>query len=393
MSVVPPETMMRSKVFCLLLLVGGVAFATSPHEVYQHNEQAVLATSCSFFDGIYFVRGEGTARMDTPGAKRNMREKARLDAYRNLMIELANQSIRWPELFSDDVKRMALNYAHKLLNANIRVSESVIVHEETSGLTHWLIVAFPKSKISGRVSISFEALRAHILDREALSSGRVPPYELLRAMQETLSAIPEPLEIEPWMAFVQDINLPEHLQKALPKLVARFPLGTTDRPKDAAFAAAGKAFSSGDLNKAYDLYLESLAHGWSYDAFNMAGNVARRIQKQDEAILFLLHAAYLKPTSPHPWVHLAYIAEANGSDELLDSAIQAAEMREVDEWTSAQLDVIRRRRSEAENASENHEHEEEDCECVDEAASEHVGERAPNGVIGVEVDMLDGELF
>jgi tetratricopeptide (TPR) repeat protein len=74
---------------------------------------------------------------------------------------------------------------------------------------------------------------------------------------------------------------------------------------DENYQAGMNEFQEGNLQDAYDHFCRSLAENISFDANNMGGNVARRINKPYEAIALLLQTAAIDPQSPYPWVNLA----------------------------------------------------------------------------------------
>ena len=56
----------------------------------------------------------------------------------------------------------------------------------------------------------------------------------------------------------------------------------------------------------------------------------------------LLHAAYLKPTSPYPWVHLAFVALHAGDAALAERCCaKAASLGPDDPWVRTQIANVR----------------------------------------------------
>ena len=130
---------------------------------------------------------------------------------------------------------------------------------------------------------------------------------------------------------------------ALQALVEGKRLAAADaKPTDAAYAQAAEAFAKGDVSGAYANALASAGQAYTFDALNLAANAGRRIGKTPEAAVLALAAADLAPKSPYPWVHLAFVAKAEGKGDLCAACCDQAEtLGPEDAWVRDQVKALR----------------------------------------------------
>ncbi|MBR4467512.1 MAG: hypothetical protein IKS34_04340, partial [Clostridia bacterium] len=118
------------------------------------------------------------------------------------------------------------------------------------------------------------------------------------------------------------------------------PIGTKDEPTDREYAAAKTSFSKNELEEAFAGYCASAASKMTFTACNMAGNAGRRIEHKAESVALLLQAATIDPSSPYPWVHLAWIYKGNGLKDQMDFCLAKIKSLKQDKWTSDQLVLL-----------------------------------------------------
>lgn len=341
--VAPSVMKMRSKISFLLLLLGGLLQAATPNMLFNEHQATILAQPSITIDNVYFAQATTPCRNNTASARKNAFERAHLEALRRLVLHIASETIQWPPTYPEELKTQTLDTATALSTLTTTRLNTITLREalQKEINTVHLVIALPKEEAPHINTVSFEQLRTQLLDPQALLAGHLPSYEVLVALHQTLAPLPPPLDRTPWQPLIAKAQLPAPLQRPLTHLAGRYPLGSTCPPQDNAYVEATTAYARGDLKSAYTYALESLTHQWSYDALNMAGNVARRLKKEAEATLYLLHAAYLNPASPHPWIHLAFIARANQMPQTCEACCRAAEARHPDPWTKEQLRLLR----------------------------------------------------
>lgn len=129
--------------------------------------------------------------------------------------------------------------------------------------------------------------------------------------------------------------------KFLSSYSGRLPVGYVKAQQDANFNRGQEAYSKSQLENAYILFCKSAAENPSFDAFNMAGNCGRRINKIDESIALLNHAASIDPSKPHPWIHLAWIFKQVNKEELVMFCLGKTQGLMLDDWSSDQIKQIK----------------------------------------------------
>lgn len=310
-------------------------------EVFNRNAEAVLAGKLLAADGLHFGVARVVPEDDSVLEESIAKQQAILLASVHLLCRLAVERIVWPETLSERDQIALADF----LTARLRLSATLkglqTVAEIREGNAFVAVVALSEPAASAVPRLTFPEARAFLLEEEHWFDPTAP-LDALLALHATQAPLPKAIDRTPWQSALDTATFPTPRLRALPRLAGRAPIGTAQPPSDSDFAMGQAAYARGELHSAYGAFLASAEHIWSYDALNMAGNVARRLGKNAEAVPLLLHAAYLCPTSPHPWVHLAFVAEALGSPTLAGHCCHAAETRSPDAWTIAQLNRLRK---------------------------------------------------
>ena len=118
------------------------------------------------------------------------------------------------------------------------------------------------------------------------------------------------------------------------------PVGTEDEPSDRDYVAAKNSFSNNELEDAFAGFCASAAAKMTFSACNMAGNAGRRIEHKDESAALLLQASTISPSSPYPWVHLAWIYREKGLKDQMAYCVEKIKSLKQDKWTSGQLILL-----------------------------------------------------
>lgn len=335
---------MRSKQRLLALLAClplGLAFAMTPGEAFQANRNAILFGDCSEEDGVSFGVGRAKIRIDSASVRRAAKGQSHLQAMIGLLAKAAFGQVEWPETLDTEARAVLCDWLLYRLNLSATVGGIQTVYSEAEDGQWVTVVAVPSEALADVPRFTFEGLRDRLLTLETLSDPDAP-LEALLALRATLGPVPEPVDRTPWEALLAQAKFPSDSLNALPRLAGRYPLGTVTRPNDDFYAKGNAAFAEKDVRGAYVAYLNSLTRGWSFAALNMAGNCARRLGRNAEAAALLLQAAYLKPESPYPWIHLAFVARAVGNEALCAQCADFAEERAGESaWTQKQLAVLR----------------------------------------------------
>jgi hypothetical protein len=228
----------------------------------------------------------------------------------------------------------------KLLSINTKLKGMSVIWRGRESEYAISVVAAPISEAAKIPKSTFNDLRVRLLSDEVFYLKQIP-IEVLTKLRKTQEVLPQEIDRTPWEEQLRAASFKSIKLKRLPDFAGRYPVGSAKTTNDIAYQRGMNAYKQGLLEDAYVAFLESVEKTFSYDALNMAGNVARRIGKCSEAVPLLLHAAYLKPTSPHPWVHLAFVAESMGSLNVMEDCFSAVEMRNPDAWSREQIAILR----------------------------------------------------
>lgn len=338
---------MPSKRLLLLTLAlsACVAHAATPGAVFEKYRDGILSGALSRVDGVCFAVGTARAVSSSKQAREAAPRKAALEASANLIQRLATERLIWPKELSDPTRQTLQGMLFRLLNVEATVSGFVTVHsEETSDGVWRTVVALPEGEAGKVPRVSFEEARQMLLQEGVVSRAEGKALDALIALRGTLGGMPAAVDRGPWEGALAAAEFGTPRLAALPRLAGRYPLGSAEMPTDADFAKGNEAFGKGDLEAAYAAFLASAGRAWTFDALNMAGNVARRLPGHEaEAVALLLHAAYLKPSSPYPWVHLAFVASRAGDLALAGRCCAKAEaLGAGDAWVREQVAAVRK---------------------------------------------------
>lgn len=318
-----------------------VAFAMTPGEVFQANRDSILLGKCAEEDGFLFSVSHAKFRVNTATGRKLAEERSHVNASVGLLAQAAFGQVEWPETLDTATRSVLCDWLLYRLNLSATVGGIQTVYSEEEDGQWVTVVAVPSEALADVPRFTFEELCDHLLAPETLSDPYAP-LEALLALRATLGPVPKPVDRKPWESLLAEAKFPSDSLNALPRLAGRYPLGTTERPTDDFYTKGNAAFAKKDVRGAYVAYLNSLTRGWSFAALNMAGNCARRLGRNAEAAALLLQAAYLKPESPYPWIHLAFVARAVGDEALCAQCADRAEERAGESaWTHEQLAVLR----------------------------------------------------
>lgn len=331
---------MRFKFFLIMLSLGVVVNATTLNSFFETHKNEILARHIT--EGNGFVFGIAHARAITSSANswKNAEKKSILMALDDVIRRSALRNLVWPTSITTTHQRAITEAYMKTLSVEATVRRMQILWQTREHDGYTAVVALPTEEIAKIPMVTFFELREQMLNENFVFEGRLP-VDVLIALRATKEKMPKEIDRVPWLPFLQQSHFKTYRLKRLPELAGCYPIGTCEVSHGDCYQQGMQAYQRGDLIGAYDAFLEAAEKSLSYDAFNMAGNVARRIGKNSEAVALLLHAAYLNQSSPHPWVHLAFVAEAGGMLELAENCCCMAEQRNLDNWSKEQIALIR----------------------------------------------------
>ena len=331
---------MPSKRLSLLALTlsACVAHAATPGTVFEKYRSDILSGALSCADGVCFAVGTARAVSSSKQACEAAPRKAAIEASAGLVQRLATERLVWPKDLGEPTRRVLQGLLFRLLNVEAMVSGLVTVHSTEMPDGAWCaVVALPEGEAGKIPRVSFEEARQLLLQEGVVLRASGQALEALIALRGTMGELPAAVDRAPWEGLLAAATFDTPRLAALPRLAGRYPLGTEAPPADAEFAAGQAAYGRGELEAAYAAFLASAERAFAFDALNMAGNVARRLGHRPEAAALLLHAAFLKPASPYPWVHLAFVAQAEGQPALAEACLGRAEaLGREDAWVAGQ---------------------------------------------------------
>lgn len=332
--------------FLTVMFSACTVFAVTPGAVFERHRDGILSGEVAKAEGVYFAVGMARAVTDSVAARQTAQRKATLSATASLAQRATTERVVWPKTLDVGVQQELTSLLVRIVSVNVTLSGCVSVYSEEVDKGTWrVVVAVSEEELAKVPRLTFEEARERLL-REDVLLAKGAPLDALIALRRTMGNMPESVDWKPWEALLLEADFGTPRLRALPRLAGRYPLGSTEVPTDEEFAKGNEAYGKGDLATAYAAFVASAERAWTFDALNMAGNVARRLPGHSaEASALLLHAAYLKPSSPHPWVHLAFVAKAIGNKALCEQCCREAEARSPDAWTREQLAILRAKRS------------------------------------------------
>lgn len=332
--------MMRSNLLGLALILGVVVHATTPNAYFLQHQNGILQEKIT--QGAGFVYGVGRAKQASQSgvSKQIAKGKSELVATVNLLRREAMENVIWPEEVSS-LNREIISAAYMKylsITANVNGIQTLWQGFDSEGCVS--VVCFPVSEAAKIRAPSFADIYKTLIKDEVFFSGMLS-IETLISLRMTQENLPPEVERTQWDEILKCARFSTPRLRRLPQFAGRYPIGSCTTSYGSDYHQGMQAYQVGNLSEAYDLFLAEVEQTFAYDALNMAGNVARRIGKNSEAVALLLHAAYLNQNSPHPWVHLAFVAEANGMLELAENCCCMAEQRNLDNWSKEQIALIR----------------------------------------------------
>lgn len=331
---------MRSKLLLALVCLGTVVFATVPTHFFNEHQSEILEGAIVEGDGYCYGVGRSRPITNSKISWKNAKQKAELLALDRLIRRMTIDNVTWPKALSpESISTLANAYMEKMaISATLSHIQTLYTERE---LDHMVaVVAVSKEEAKKLLPPTFTSIYEHLFTEEALFQGFLP-IEVLSELYAMENPIPQAVNRSPWTNQLNQASFSTYRLRRLPDYVGRYPVGTLQVCTHPSYQLGMRAYQNSQLQEAYSHFLTAAEATLAYDALNMAGNVARRIGKLNEAVPLLLHAAYLKPASSHPWVHLAFVAEHLGSLDVMASCIAEAEMRNPDAWSREQIVILR----------------------------------------------------
>ena len=330
---------MRSSFACFAFsaLALCCAGAGEAHVVFEENKSEVLEQGARCLEGFRFGVGRGTLISESGASRAAARGKSELVAKGDLIRSVALSEVDWPDSISEKSRRELSEYYQGSVIAKIAGIEKV--YQEQDGNTWVTVVAVPSSATGGIGKIRFPELYKQLASSALIFSERAPNNAIIELLASQQSR--SPIEIAPWEASLYKAKFQNFYLRKLPVFAGRCDVKHDLGNWEADYEKGLRAYRKGKLEEAYSLFIAAAGKVWKFDVFNMAGNIARRIGRSDEAVAMLLHAAYLAPDKPFPWVHLGFIAAARGDNELCESCCEKAESRNPDKWCTEQIAILR----------------------------------------------------
>lgn len=341
--------MTRFKLSLIACLLGVGAFASTPSELFTTHREQILSAPVTQCETYCFGVGSAKASSSSANARRIAKEKAALLALDHLIRYSVLRDVVWPDALFGGIREQIASAYIKCITVDVKIKKAQTVSVFQHGEEDIAVVALPMAEVAKLPRVSFPDIFKRLSTEKSLFSGLLS-VDALIALQTTQGPLPPVVNRVPWEIALREARFSIPKLKYLPQFAGRYPIGTTDATYGVNYQRGMQAYQKGDLVSAYEAFLAETEQTFSYDALNMAGNVARRIGKSAEAVPLLLHATYLNPKSPHPWVHLGFAAKSLEDLELAESCCVLAEERSMDQWSQTQVAIIRKEIQEAKAA-------------------------------------------
>lgn len=313
------------------------ASAEQVHAIFESNKENILENGVREAEGFRFGVGVGAPLTGNQFSQKAAQGKSELLATGDLIRSVALSAVEWPASISEKSRRALSEYYRFSVSATL--SRVTKVYQVQEGKNWTTVVAVPAEQTEQVCKITFPELREQLLLPKYVFSSQAPDEAIVELFQTQKQ--PVPLEREQWEKFLSKAKFkPPYLHK-LPLFAGRCDMKHELKGGQSFYEQGMAAYRKGKLDDAYGFFVDAAEKSWTFDVLNMAGNVARRIGKYNEAVPFLIHAAYLAPEKPFPWVHLAFVAKAQKDSELCEFCCREAEARKPDKWTSEQIAILR----------------------------------------------------
>ena len=310
-------------------------------EIFKRYDTSILQEKVREADGVVFGVARETSPDDDEMVVQLTGEGCELSATARLLEVATLSGVKWPKEISYTHCRLLQNAITRQLSVSGKLRGCSIVHKVYDSETNqWVCVAaVDKSQLASVPRLTLSDVRCQLLTPSEILFSDTSVHAL-KALKDGKSTPPSVFYPE-WNEFISG-PLSSKMAYAIRRILGSYPLCACISPKDRAYKAGIHDFFNGKLHSAYDNFLLSLESDISYDALNMIGNVGRRIGKERDAVVFLLHAVYVNPNAPYPWVHLAHIARMLGNETLKEACCQKAEKLATDRWSKSQLELLRK---------------------------------------------------
>ena len=312
-----------------------------PGEVFAANRADILSEGTCAVGGYRFSCAVEEVSSEDGDEREVAKQAAAFWASTGLVWGAMTERLEWPKELAPEHRRVLANALPALFPVSANVRGLTLVYEAFDGERWTAVAALPEEQLEALPRITFESARDRLLVPELIYAPDAP-IEALAALRALEEPLPAPVDRTPWAALLAKAVFETPRLSALPRLAGRYPIGTAGVPTDEDWTQGFEAYRQGDLQAAYKRFLASAERAYTFDALNMAGNVARRLGKLPEAVALLVHAAYLKPDVPYPWVHLAFVAKAEGNAALAERCCaRALERGPEDAWVVEQVAALR----------------------------------------------------
>lgn len=148
------------------------------------------------------------------------------------------------------------------------------------------------------------------------------------------------LNLTPFKVFLGKAKYDEVSLNILNQAGGRIPAGNKNTPIDENYKSGMQDYNNNNLISAYSNFCKSVAKNLSFDACNMAGNAARRINKPYEGIPLLLQAVAIDDNKANPWINLAFAFKVLKTPDMVRYCVSNAEKRVLDDWGKKQIAIL-----------------------------------------------------
>jgi len=145
-------------------------------------------------------------------------------------------------------------------------------------------------------------------------------------------------------SFMSKVVFTEPNLKLFARIAGRVPAGNKETPTDKYYESGRREYSANNIGKAYSEFKKSVILNLSFDGCNMAGNVARRLNKPYDAIPFLLQALAIDGQKDYPWIHLGHAFIQLQNVGMLVYCIENAERcKQTSSWSQNQIRILKQK--------------------------------------------------
>lgn len=307
----------------------------------SHKEE-ILDGTLDQGQGYYLQTATATPRLPSMTSRRGAISKAELRAKVAILKRHALNKIEWPQALQNEHKIILIQNLIDILPYRGTLRNALTIYTESDQHQVKVVVAIPIDDIE-QAQLTTDHAYQYLFHEKNVHS-RFSTIDSLCALRAVLGTLPITLDRTPWKWGLDTATFTQLNLYKLPKIAGVYPIGKNTPAIDKSYTQGMVAYHHNRLEDAYRYFLESLDHTYTFDAFNMAGNVARRIGKERESVALLLHAAYLNPSSAYPWIHLAYASKQVSQEKAYQMAIKKAQMCILDTWSKQHLQNLKKKK-------------------------------------------------